>query len=46
MEKTIEKTLEYLKKVPKEYQAAAFPLLFEHELLQIRRQAWVDKKQK
>jgi len=46
MEKIIEKTIKYLKKVPPEYQAAAFPLIFEHELLGARRQAWVDKQKK
>jgi hypothetical protein len=46
MEKIIEKTIEYLKKVPAVYQAAAFPLIFQHELLGVRRQAWQDKLDK
>ena len=46
MELAIKESIEYLKKVPKEYQEKAFPLIFEHQLLKIRREAWVDKKQR
>jgi len=37
MEKTIKKTIEYLKLIPKEYQAMTFPIILEHELLEVRR---------
>jgi predicted secreted protein len=46
MENAIKESIEYLKKVPQEFQAIAFPLIFEHQLLEIRREAWVDKKRK
>jgi hypothetical protein len=46
MEKAIKESIEYLKKVPQEFQSAVFPIILEHQLLEIRRLAWVDKKRK
>lgn len=46
METAIKETIKYLTKVPKEFQENAFPLIFEHQLLQIRREAWVDRKKR
>lgn len=46
MEIAIKESIEYLKKVPKEYQEKAFPLILAHQLLQIRSKAWVDRRKK
>jgi hypothetical protein len=46
MDKIIKKTIEYLKSVPSEYQAVAFPIIFEHQLLEIRRQNRMDDKKR
>ena len=46
MEEAIKQTIKYLEKVPAEFQSSVFPIILEHQLLQIRRKAWIDKNKK